>query len=40
MPPEAVANLREVGKWLKVNGAAIYGTKPWHIDHEGNLSLK
>ena len=40
MPPEAVANLREVGKWLKVNGAAIYGTKPWHIDHEGDSELK
>ena len=40
MPPEAVSNLRKVGEWLKVNGSAIYGTKPWHIDHEGNSALK
>jgi alpha-L-fucosidase len=40
MPREAVSNLRKVGEWLKVNGAAIYGTKPWHIDHEGNSALK
>jgi alpha-L-fucosidase len=26
IPPPSVARLREVGAWLKVNGAAIYGT--------------
>ena len=40
MPPQAVANLRIVGKWLQVNGEAIYGTQPWRIDHEGNSALK
>jgi alpha-L-fucosidase len=25
-PPEAVARLRDIGKWMKVNGEAIYGT--------------
>jgi len=27
--------LREVGAWLKVNGEAIYGTRPWRIYGEG-----
>ena len=34
--PEAVQQvLREVGAWLKVNGDAIYGTRPWKIYGEG-----
>ncbi|MCL4862166.1 MAG: alpha-L-fucosidase [Caldilineaceae bacterium] len=27
--------LREIGAWLQVNGAAIYGTRPWKIFGEG-----
>ncbi|MBC8077611.1 MAG: alpha-L-fucosidase [Chloroflexales bacterium] len=27
--------LREIGAWLRVNGAAIYGTRPWAIFGEG-----
>lgn len=34
--PAASANiLKEVGKWLKVNGDAIYDSKPWVVDQEG-----
>ncbi|MCX7722345.1 MAG: alpha-L-fucosidase [Verrucomicrobiae bacterium] len=27
--------LREIGAWLKINGEAIYGTRPWRIYGEG-----
>ncbi|HEX5172409.1 MAG TPA: alpha-L-fucosidase [Cyclobacteriaceae bacterium] len=27
--------LLEIGKWLQVNGVAIYGTRPWKISGEG-----
>ena len=27
--------LLEIGKWLAVNGEAIYGTRPWRIYGEG-----
>jgi alpha-L-fucosidase len=34
--PEAVQKvLLEVGEWLKINGDAIYGTRPWKIFGEG-----
>lgn len=32
-PEEGI--LREVGRWLAVNGEAIYGTRPWNIFGEG-----
>jgi alpha-L-fucosidase len=35
MPEEVQAVLRDVGSWLKVNGEAIYGTRPWKIYGEG-----
>lgn len=30
-----VAILQEIGRWMKVNGEAIYGTRPWKIYGEG-----
>ena len=33
--PEQVAMLDEFGRWLAVNGEAIYGTRPWKVFGEG-----
>lgn len=35
LPPEAVKVLEEMGAWLKVNGAAIYETRPFAVFGEG-----
>ncbi len=35
--PEAVSRLRDIGRWLSVNGRAIYATVTTPYDHEGNL---
>jgi alpha-L-fucosidase len=31
--------LRDIGKWLAVNGEAIYNTRPWHIYGEGPTNI-
>jgi alpha-L-fucosidase len=35
IPEEVQSVLRDVGSWLKVNGEAIYGTRPWKMYGEG-----
>ena len=35
IPEKEAEMLREIGAWLKVNGEAIYGTRPWKIYGEG-----
>jgi alpha-L-fucosidase len=35
IPDDVQRVLREVGAWLKVNGDAIYGTRPWRVYGEG-----
>lgn len=39
VPVESVNNLLEVGKWLDVNGEAIYGTRKWKVNHEGPTKI-
>jgi alpha-L-fucosidase len=39
IPDEVQTVLREVGSWLKVNGEAIYGTRPWKIYGEGPTKI-
>ncbi|TWU38356.1 alpha-L-fucosidase [Novipirellula artificiosorum] len=29
--------VKEIGDWLRINGEAIYGTRPWTIAREGNI---
>ena len=33
--PDAIKVLRQIGAWLKINGEAIYGTRPFKIAAEG-----
>jgi alpha-L-fucosidase len=40
IPAESVANLTAVGDWLAVNGAAMCGSKPWIVDHEGPTEIQ
>ena len=35
VPPECVERLREIGKWMNVNGEAIYSSGRWIVNHEG-----
>jgi alpha-L-fucosidase len=39
VPVNSVNNLLEVGKWLKVNGDAIYNTRKWKVTHEGPTKI-
>ncbi len=37
LPKESVRRLREIGRWMSVNGSAIYATRPVAPYKEGNL---
>ena len=40
IPDEVQAVLRSVGGWLKINGDAIYGTRPWKTYGEGPTQVE
>ena len=40
VPQESVNNLLEVGKFLAVNGEAIYNTRKWKVTHEGPTKIE
>ncbi|MEP6903949.1 MAG: alpha-L-fucosidase, partial [Actinomycetota bacterium] len=37
IPPQVQQTLIEIGQWLKINGEAIYGTRPWVKFGEGTV---
>jgi alpha-L-fucosidase len=37
LDPRAVKTLKAIGAWLKANGEAIYGTRPWTQAQEGSI---
>jgi alpha-L-fucosidase len=39
LPQEAVETFRGIGRWLEVNGEAIYATRPWKVYGEGPTTL-
>jgi alpha-L-fucosidase len=39
IPEEDAAILREIGAWLRVNGEAVYGTRPWRVYGEGPTEI-
>lgn len=40
VPAESVNNLETVGKWMDINGEALYGTTKWEITNEGPTKLE
>ena len=40
IPEDQVETLLNIGKWLDINGEAVYDTRPWIISGEGPTLLK
>jgi len=37
LPPTAIERMKEIGEWMKINGEAIYGTRPIYPYTQNNL---
>jgi alpha-L-fucosidase len=40
LPEVQERRLREIGKWLKVNGEAIYNSRPWLLTHQNDGKIR
>ena len=40
VPSPSADALKEIGKWLAINGEAIYGTSVWKVSQEGEAEVK
>jgi alpha-L-fucosidase len=40
LPPQMETFLSEMADWMKINGEAIFGTKPWVVCGEGSTTVK
>ncbi len=40
LPPEPLQFLGEMAAWMKINGEAIHGTRPWHLFGEGPTTME
>ena len=38
-PQESIEQLKEIGKWMDINGESVYGTTKWLVSQEGPTSL-
>lgn len=39
IPEESITSLQDIGRWMKINGEAIYGTTRWEVSKEGPTNL-
>lgn len=39
LPEDQREALVDIGRWLSVNGEAIFDTRPWHVIEEGSTNI-
>jgi hypothetical protein len=38
LDPEAIRICKDIGAWLKINGEAVYGSRPFEVDGDGTVA--